>query len=191
MPICILAFFRYHLTDAPLFTINPVITSDITLRDALATDLNAIVAIYNASIPNNLATGDTCAITVESRRQWFEEHYADTYPLWVLENTAGEILGWLGFQQFYGRPAYHKTAELSIYIAPACQHKGLGKYLLQTAIAASPQLGLKTLLGYIFAHNRASVRLFQEQGFGQWGLLPGVAELGGQERDLLILGRKV
>ncbi|MEB3161093.1 MAG: GNAT family N-acetyltransferase, partial [Synechocystis sp.] len=96
-----------------------MIKSDITLRDALATDLTAIVAIYNASIPNNLATGDTCAIAVESRRQWFAEHGAETYPLWVLENTAGDILGWLGFQQFYGRPAYHKTAELSIYIAPA------------------------------------------------------------------------
>jgi phosphinothricin acetyltransferase len=168
-----------------------VIKSDITLRDALTTDLDAIVAIYNASIPNNLATGDTCAITVESRRQWFAEHCAETYPLWVLENTAGEIVGWLGFQQFYGRPAYHKTAELSIYIAPAFQSQGLGKYLLQTAIATSPQLGLKTLLGYIFAHNQASVKLFQDYGFEQWGLLPGVAELGDQDRDLLILGRKV
>jgi phosphinothricin acetyltransferase len=168
-----------------------VIRSDVTCRDALTTDLDSIVAIYNASIPNNLATGDTCAITVESRRQWFAEHSAETYPLWVLENGAGEILGWLGFQQFYGRPAYHKTAELSIYIAPACQHQGLGKYLLQMAISASPKLGLKTLLGYIFAHNQASVQLFQDQGFEEWGLLPGVAELGDQERDLLILGRKV
>jgi len=168
-----------------------VIRSDLTLRDALVTDLDAIVAIYNASIPHNVATGDTCAIAVESRRQWFAEHQADTYPLWVLENGGGEILGWLGFQQFYGRPAYHKTAELSIYIAPSFQNQGLGKYLLQTAIATCPRLKLKTLLAYIFAHNQASVRLFQDQGFVQWGLLPGVAELGDQERDLLILGRKV
>lgn len=163
----------------------------MTLRDALATDLDAIVAIYNASIPNNLATGDTCAVTVESRRQWFQAHCPDAYPLWVLETATGDIVGWLGFQQFYGRPAYHKTVELSIYIAPSHQGQGLGKYLLKTAIAKSPQLGLKTLVGYIFAHNQASVRLFKDQGFEQWGLLPQVAELGNQERDLLILGRKV
>lgn len=168
-----------------------VIPSDIVLRDALTTDLDSIVAIYNAHIPQSLATGDTEAITVESRRQWFANHGPDAYPLWVLETKEKQILGWLGFQRFHGRPAYHRTAELSIYIDPLRQHKGLGKYLLETAIATAPRLGLKTLLGYIFAHNYPSIRLFQSHGFEQWGLLPRVAELAGQERDLLILGFRI
>lgn len=161
------------------------------LRDANSDDLETIIEIYNASIPCNLATGDTNAISVESRRQWFAEHNADTYPLWVVDNAKGQVIAWLGFQRFYGRPAYYKTAELSIYVTPEFQSQGLGKYLLETAITASPSLGIQTLLGYIFAHNNPSISLFRRHGFEEWGLLPGVAELAGEERDLLILGRKV
>lgn len=169
----------------------PVSHTDLFLRDAHDTDLADIIAIYNANIPCNIATGDTCAISVDSRLDWFAEHDADTYPLWVVDNQQGEAMAWLGFQRFYGRPAYYKTAELSIYVLPKFQHRGLGKFLLKKAIAASPDLGIQTLLGYIFAHNDPSINLFRRYGFEEWGLLPGVAELAGEERDLVILGRKV
>ena len=99
------------------------------------------------------------------------------------------IAGWLSFQSFYGRPAYHATAELSVYIAPNWQRKGIGHALLSQAVEQAPRLGLKTLLGFIFAHNEASLRLFEKFGFYRWGLLPGVAELDGVERDLIIVGR--
>ncbi len=162
----------------------------IVRRDAVASDLTAIVAIYNASIPGQLATADTEPVSVASRQDWFERHHSQTHPLWVLEQN-DTILGWLGFQPFYGRPAYRHTAELSLYIDPAHQGQGLGKGLLQGAMVGSPALGLKRLLGFIFAHNQPSLRLFQGCGFEPWGYLPQVAELSHQERDLVILGRKV
>ena len=114
----------------------------LQIRDALLADLTQIVDIYNASIPNNLATGDTSPIAVESRLQWFTAHSPETYPLWVIEDEEKSIVAWLGFQCFYGRPAYHKTAELSIYIAPHCKGQGIGKLLLEKAIQESPKLGL-------------------------------------------------
>lgn len=163
----------------------------LQIRDALPSDLTQIVAIYNASIPNYLATADTEPITVESRLQWFANHSASTYPLWIMENKQQQMLGWLGFQAFYGRPAYRKTAELSIYIDPAFQGQGLGKRLLAEAIAQSPRLGLKTLLGFIFGHNQPSLKLFSQYQFEQWGFLPLVADLGEKERDLVIMGRRV
>jgi phosphinothricin acetyltransferase len=163
----------------------------LQIRDALPSDLTQIVAIYNASIPNYLATADTEPITVESRLQWFANHSASTYPLWIMENEQQQMLGWLGFQAFYGRPAYRKTAELSIYIDPAFQGQGLGKRLLAEAIAQSSRLGLKTLLGFIFGHNQPSLKLFSQYQFEQWGFLPLVADLGEKERDLVIMGRRV
>jgi phosphinothricin acetyltransferase len=108
-----------------------------------------------------------------------------------MENEQQQMLGWLGFQAFYGRPAYRKTAELSIYIDPAFQGQGLGKRLLAEAIAQSPRLGLKTLLGFIFGHNQPSLKLFSQYQFEQWGFLPLVADLGEKERDLVIMGRRV
>ena len=105
--------------------------------------------------------------------------------------TEQVILGWLSFQSFYGRPAYQATAEISIYVAPAYQRQRVAHKLLTQAIANSPNLGLKTLLGFIFAHNQPSVQLFERFGFQPWGYLPQVANLDAIERDLLIMGRKI
>ena len=161
-----------------------------TVRDATAADLAAIVAIYNAAIPGRMATADTEPVSVESRRPWFEEHDARSRPLWVIE-VEGAVVGWLSFQSFYGRPAYHATAELSVYVAPERQRTGIGRTLLKQAIDEAPALGLTTLLGFIFGHNDASLRLFESFGFERWALLPRVADLDGVERDLVIVGKRV
>ncbi|HWH78431.1 MAG TPA: GNAT family N-acetyltransferase [Candidatus Binatus sp.] len=162
----------------------------MSIRDANEADLPAIVAIYNAAILGRTATADTHLVTVESRRAWFHDHDRKTRPLWVaLENDI--IVGWLSFQSFYGRPAYHATAELSIYIAADFQRKGIGNALLARAIEQASRLGLKNLLGFIFAHNDASARLFEKFGFQHWGVLPRVAEVDGMERDLIIVGCRI
>lgn len=167
-----------------------VLESDTVIRNARLEDLPEIVAIYNSTIPSRRATADTEEVSVESRRRWFEEHSEDFRPLWVAEQN-NRITGWLSFQSFYGRPAYSKTAELSIYIREECRNKGLGGTLLEKAIYECPRLGIKTLVGFIFGHNTQSLRLVTGYGFKQWGFMPGVAELDGTERDLIIVGRKI
>lgn len=160
------------------------------IRDAVETDLSAIVAIYNAAIPSRMATADLEPVSVESRLSWFSEHTPGSRPIWVME-VDGVIAGWLSFQTFYGRPAYHVTAEISIYVAPAYQRCGIGRQLITKAIHHSPGLGLKSLVSLIFAHNQPSLRLVESMGFQRWGFLPQVAELDGFERDLVILGRRI
>ena len=157
------------------------------IRDAVETDLPAIVQIYNAAIPRRMATADLKPVSVESRLAWYREHSPNSLPIWVIESEQ-KIVGWLSFQLFYGRAAYQHTAEVSIYVAPDRQRCGIGQKLLQSAIVRSPKLGLKTLMGIIFAHNQSSLRLFEKFGFQQWGYLPQVAELDGVERDVIILG---
>jgi L-amino acid N-acyltransferase YncA len=159
------------------------------IRAAMETDLPAILAIYNASIPGHTATADTEPVSVASRLGWFYAHNLDKLPLWIaLEND--QIAGWLSCQSFYGRPAYDATAELSVYVAPSWQRQGIASALLAKAIEAAPRLGLKSLLGFIFAHNVASLRLFEKFGFRTWGILPRVAVLDGKERDLVIVGHQ-
>jgi L-amino acid N-acyltransferase YncA len=160
------------------------------LRNAVEADLPAIVAIYNAAIPGHLATADTEPVSVESRRAWFSEHDPETRPIWVGEEN-GTIVGWLSFRSFYGRPAYRRTAEISTYVAPTHQRRGVGRFLLAEAVRRSPGLGLTTLLGFIFGHNEPSLRLFEGFGFQRWGHLPRIAELDGMERDLIVVGLRV
>ncbi len=160
------------------------------VRDARFEDLPAIVAIYNAAIPGRMATADLDPVSVESRRAWFEEHTPSRHPLWVVEQE-GAVRAWLSFQPFYGRPAYHATAEVSVYVAPQCHRMGYGRRLLSEAIRRAPTLGLRTLLAFIFGHNAPSLALFRGFGFQDWARLPNVAELEGVERDLLILGLRL
>jgi phosphinothricin acetyltransferase len=161
--------------------------SNGSIRTARPEDLPAVVAIYNASIPGRLATADTEPVTVEQREEWFRSFDAASRPLWVLE-AEGQVAAWLSFKSFYGRPAYHRTVEAAVYVAPEHQRKGYAGRLLAHALAAAPGLGIATLLAFVFAHNAPSIALFMRHGFSGWGRLPRVAELDGVERDLLILG---
>ncbi len=160
------------------------------IRNAVEADLRAIVTIYNASIPSRLATADLNPVSVESRLEWFYQHSSTSRPILVME-TDRVVLGWLSFQSFYGRPAYQATAEISIYVSPVYQRQRVAYKLLERAVSLSPSLGLSTLLGFIFAHNQPSIKLFELFGFQIWGHLPQVANLDAIERDLLIMGRKI
>jgi L-amino acid N-acyltransferase YncA len=159
------------------------------IRDAVEADLATIVDIYNQSIPGGQATADTKLITVASRLDWYHNHHKHR-PLWVAIEQS-QILGWLSWQNFYGRPAYLHTAEISIYVATAYHNQGIGSQLLAEAIAHSPKLQLTTLLGFIFAHNQPSLNLFTRHGFSQWGYLPDVALMDRVNKSLIILGRKI
>lgn len=169
-----------------------------SLRHRIATldDLPTIVAIYNSTIASREVTADTEPVTVESRLGWFHDHHPERRPLWVIEaaDDGAEppaILGWMSYSNFYGRPAYSGTAEVSIYIAESSRGQGLGRYCLEQAIAFAPKIAVHTLLGFIFGHNAASLGLFAKFGFATWAQLPKVANLDGIERDLIILGKRV
>jgi phosphinothricin acetyltransferase len=153
-------------------------------------DLAQIVEIYNATIPSRQVTADTEPVSVESRVGWFEDHKPGFRPLWVVE-VEGRIAAWLSFSSFYGRPAYNKTVELSVYVHASFRNRGLGSYLLAQALRQAPSIGVNTLLGFIFGHNEPSLRLFENFHFTRWGELPKVATLDGIERDVVIVGRRV
>jgi phosphinothricin acetyltransferase len=166
-------------------------TDAIQIRDAVAADLPAIIAIYNAAIPGRNATADLEPISVESRQEWFEKHNPATRPLWVL-TIGDDIAAWIGLSSFYGgRPAYNATAEISIYIAPAHQGKGYGSTLVNRMLEDAPRLGVRNFLAIYFDHNTASRKLFDRFGFQPVGHLPDIAELDGNKRGVIIAMRKI
>jgi phosphinothricin acetyltransferase len=165
-------------------------------RLARREDLPVIVDIYNSTIASREVTADTEPVTVESREAWFADHAPDRRPLWVIHSSDDQsdnpvVIGWLSYSNFYGRPAYSGTAELSIYINEAWRGKGIGRYCLEQAIAYAPQVKVHTLLGFIFGHNAPSLALFRKYDFATWAHFPRVANLDGIERDLIILGKRV
>lgn len=163
----------------------------MNLRDATEGDLPAIVDIYNSTVPGRMVTADTEPVTVEQRTGWFREHDARRRPLWVAE-TDEDVVGWLSLSDFWdGRPAYHATAEVGVYVKDGHRGGGVGRRLVEEAIGRAPELGIETLIAGTFAHNGPSVRLFERFGFQKWAHFPEVAELDGVKRDLVVSALRV
>ena len=157
------------------------------IRLATPDDLPAIVEIYNASIPSLRATADTTPVTIEARQAWLAAHQPPSRPVWVAEQ-GDQVVGWVSLSTFYARPAYDPTVEISLYVRPDAQHRGVGRALAQHALVHAPAGGIMTVLAIIFGHNELSLRLFESLGFERWGHLPGVTHMPDGRRDVEILG---
>lgn len=163
----------------------------MTFRDATLVDLPMIVEIYNSTVASRLVTADLEPVSVESKLNWFHQHNSRFRPLWVVEDYQKNTIGWVSFQDFYGRPAYQKTAEISIYLHPDHRGKGFGKQILERSIERCPDLGIENLLAFIFAHNLPSLALFEKFGFELWANLKNIAELDDEKKSLIILGKHI
>src|SRR5437016_6920330 len=158
------------------------------IRDAVEADLPTIVEIYNATVPTRMVTAELEQTNVEARLPWFREHSPERYPFWVMASD-GRVIGWLDFKKFLSRGAYRGTAEISVYVDENFRGRGVGQRLLQHAIAHASSLGITALVGLIFGHNELSLKLFERLGFERWAFLPGVAQLDGVQRDLVMMGQ--
>lgn len=163
----------------------------LNYRNATELDLPKIVEIYNTTIASRMVTADVIEVSVDDKRDWFLQHNPKNRPLWMVENPKREIVGWVSFQSFYGRPAYDGTVEMSIYLDLNFRGCGFGKQILEYSLKKGVDLDFKNVLAFIFSHNEPSVNLFQSFGFEIWGNLPNIAILDGQEKTLLILGKRL
>lgn len=161
------------------------------IRDAAEDDLPSIVAIYNESIPSGRSTADTRPVSLEERLEWFRKFDSQKRPLWVAEHEL-QVVGCIYLSWFYGgRPAYDGTAEISTYITPAHQGRGLGTLLKRKMIEACPKLEVSNLISMYFDHNAATKRLNEKFGFIEVGHLPEIADVFGEKRGLTIALLKI
>lgn len=136
----------------------------ITIRQATAADLPAILEIYNDVIVNTTAVYDYNPHTLAMRQQWFETKQQQGFPVFVAEEN-GEILGFSSIGPFRAWAAYQYTVENSIYVAAAARGRGIAKLLMPPLIAAARQLKLHTMVAGIDASNEASIALHKKFGF--------------------------
>ncbi|MDF7667680.1 GNAT family N-acetyltransferase [Orbaceae bacterium ESL0727] len=162
----------------------------ITYHYASLQDLPFIVDVYNSTIASRMVTADIDPISVDSRLGWFNQHNPQTRPLWLIKSDQ-QPCGWISLSSFYGRPAYDKTVEISLYLHHDFRGKKIGQFMLNEIEKFAQTAGLETILSFIFGHNVPSMQLFTKMGYQQWGFLPQIAELDGVKRDLLILGKQL
>jgi phosphinothricin acetyltransferase len=151
-----------------------------------AGDWPAVRAIYTAGI----ATGDATLETETPRwSDWDAAHRPDCRPVAV--DAAGTILGWAALTPVSGRCVYGGVAEVSVYVAPRAQGRGVGRALLERLITESEAAGLWTLQASILVENAASLALHERCGFRRVGVRERLGRDGtGRWRDVALLERR-
>jgi L-amino acid N-acyltransferase YncA len=161
------------------------------IRIATLADLARLVEIYNQAIASHTATADTIPFSVETRRGWFAAHSANAYPIYVCENEAGLVTGYLSISTYRNRPALVRTAEVSYYVDYSQLGQGIGSALLRHALEDAERIRKKVYLAFLLEGNTRSLRLLEKFGFERWAYLPQVAELPSGLSGQLIYGRNV
>jgi L-amino acid N-acyltransferase YncA len=119
-----------------------------------------VLAIYRLGMDSGDATFETELPT-------WEKFFEGKIPgqRYVARDT-DRILGWAVLSAIApGRAAYRGVAEVSVYVHPEAQGRGVGRALLATAIESSEQAGFWTLLAGIFPENKPSMALHLAAGF--------------------------
>ncbi|MFA9430481.1 N-acetyltransferase family protein [Egicoccus sp. AB-alg2] len=159
------------------------------VRDATAADLPAVAAIYTHYVLNTTITFNT---QVRTPRQWIErfEHdiQAGPYHLLVAE-VAGVVSGYVETQRFRPKPAYDRSLELSIYVAPDTQSRGTGGALLAALFDRLADSEFHRLYSIIALPNEASVRFHEKWGFEHRGTLTEAGHKFGRYLDVAFYER--
>lgn len=140
----------------------------ITIRQAIESDLNAILDIYNDAILNTTAVYDYKPHTLNMRKHWFETKKEQGFPVFVAEEN-NEVLGFSSIGPFRAWAAYKYAVENSIYVKDGQRGKGIGKLLMQPLIGAAKELKLHTIIAGIDADNKLSIEFHKQFGFEQVG----------------------
>lgn len=100
------------------------------------------------------------------------------------------MLGWAALSPVSGRCVYEGVAEVSVYVHPRAQRRGVGRALLDAVVGSSERAGVWTLQSGVFAENLASLRLHEAAGFRVVGRRERLGRHREVWRDLLLLERR-
>lgn len=159
--------------------------SSPTTRDADTTDLPAVAAIYTHYVLNTTTTFNT---QVRTPREWIDRYETEIrvgrYHLLVAE-VAGVVAGYVETQRFRPKPAYDRSLELSIYVAPDAVGAGVGAALYSALFARlDGDERFHRAYSIIALPNDASVAFHERWGFVHRGTLHEAGHKFGRYLDV-------
>lgn len=144
------------------------------LRDAVTDDLPVIAEIYAHYVTTSVATFE---YEPPEDAEWLRRYRSIVdlgLPFLVAEHE-GRVAGYAYCGSWKTRPAYRRTVEDSIYLAPWATGKGLGGALLDGLLTRCVAAGVREVIAVITdSGSPASAALHLKHGFVEAGRLRGV-----------------
>ena len=103
---------------------------------------------------------------------------------WLVAEDGDELLGYAYATAHRQRPAYQWAAEVSVYVAPTSQRRGVGRALYGQLLVDLAAYGYRLALAGVTLPNPASVALHEAMGFEPVGVYRGVGYKLGAWHDV-------
>ena len=161
----------------------------LTIRKANLEDVTEIMNIYNWAIEHTTGTFDTEVKNFQNRLDWFTNR-EEQFLIFVAVKQ-NETIGYLALNKWSDRKAYDITAEVSFYVKPEFHGQGIGKKLLDTAIAAAKETTLVSLISRITEGNHSSIHLHEIFGFEKMGVMKKAGIKFGKMLDVTFMQKEL
>lgn len=138
------------------------------VRQAEISDAAAIQAIYAPLVTNSIISFEELPpSTAEMARRL--EAILPSYPYLVAAEGA-RILGYAYASKHRTRSAYRTSVDVTVYIAPDVQRRGVARALYDHLLLATAKRGYHAAFAGIALPNDASVGLHEAMGFRRVGI---------------------
>ncbi|HMD56862.1 MAG TPA: GNAT family N-acetyltransferase [Solirubrobacteraceae bacterium] len=158
----------------------------LRIVDADASDLPAMVAIYNEVLASSSAIFSDQPVTAAEMSARLDARRASGLPT-IVAREAERVVGYASYGEFRPWPGYRSTVEHSVYVVAERRRGGVGRMLMVDLIRRARRAGLHAMIGAIDAENTPSLILHEGLGFRRVGLLPEVARKFDRWLDLALL----
>ena len=136
------------------------------IRPATAADIPAILNIYGPYVLNTGCSFEYTAPTEQAFRERFAHHTA--FCPWLVWEEAGTVLGYAYGAPAFERAAYSWCAEISIYLAPQAQGRGIGRRLYGALEKLLFGQGYRVLYALVTSENAPSLAFHRALGYRQF-----------------------
>ena len=140
------------------------------IRTVHLSDAEAILKVYAPFITDTCISFEYVVPSVEEFAQRIASISAE-YPYIVLEEE-GEIVGYAYSHRYLERVAYSWDVEVTIYLAPKVQGKGLGVILYDALEKLMVLQNIKNLYSCITGDNVHSIEMHRSMGYELIGTFP-------------------
>jgi len=154
---------------------------DLTIRQAMPADADAIADMIAGIEPDKLVS----EISRDERRDRFEAYLAQGLNVAFLAESNGRLIGELTLALGHPDPT-----RIGFGVHPDFRRRGVGRSLLEHALAWADANDIHKLTAEVMSHNVAALSLLGEHGFVEEGYLVNqFRRKAGGANDAVLLAR--
>ncbi len=168
--------------------------TDIVVRPCFEQDIEQVTLIYGHHVLTGAGTFELEAPPLDEMHKRWSAIVTQGWP-WLVACPIRDLSRVLGFayaSPFRPRPAYARTFENSIYVAPGSVNQGVGKFLMAELLTNLRDDGVREVIAVIGdSRNIASIALHAASGFKHAGVLTEAGYKFGRWIDVVLMQKSL